>query len=321
MIDTISAAIDADIPVLLWGAPGTGKTAAIRALATSRGARLTTMIGATLDPTDLVRPVMRRGHVDLDVAQWIRELRAGDWLFLDELSCSPPSVQAALLRLVHERAVAGYQLPAIRVLAAANPSDHAADYHSLSAAMSNRWAHLDWRPDLDAWLAGELGGWGGPPAPHRAVVCGYLTRNRGAWLSPPEHADDVRGWPSPRAWSMVARVAPHPDLVAGLVGPAAAREFAAWVAEQDLPDPADLLAGAVALPERGDRTYAALMSATAYAIEHDRLPALWSLCARARRDVGLGTARLGVAAAERAGRTVVMTPELQELLAWMRRAS
>jgi MoxR-like ATPase len=67
---------------------------------------------------------------------WARRLTdAGHGLlFLDELTTAPPAVQAAMLRVVLERAVGDVELPAsVRIVAAANPAEQAADGWELTA--------------------------------------------------------------------------------------------------------------------------------------------------------------------------------------------
>ncbi len=325
---TLLAAISADIPVLLWGAPGTGKTSAVLALAQARGAHCEVLIGSTLDPSDIARPVVRKGEVELSIAPWARRLaqaikqRKPAWLFLDELSCAPPAVQAALLRVVQERSVADLSLKGVCMIAAANSADQAADHYDLSAATANRWCHLNWDTDVDTWVSGELSGWGTPAAAladARAKVTGYISANRSALLTVPETGVAARGWPSPRSWSNVVRVLSERACVDGLVGPAAAKEFFAWVAANDLPHPADLLAGRAKLPDRGDRMRAALLSCLSYAVSSpEHIPALWELCVAQRKDVGVSVIRLAVRTAQSANIELEMTPALEKAISWIR---
>lgn len=325
---TLLAAISADIPVLLWGAPGTGKTSAVLAAAEAAGAHCEVLIGSTLDPSDIARPVVRKGEVELSVAPWARRLSSAiarkrpAWLFLDELSCAPPAVQAALLRVVQERAVADLSLRGVRMLAAANAADQAADHYDLSAATANRWCHLPWEVDVDGWIAGELAGWGKPDAvlaDGRAKVTSYISANRSALLTVPDPGVAARGWPSPRSWSSVVRVLKERPCVDGLVGPAAAKEFFAWVNANDLPHPADLLSGKAKAPDRGDRLRAALLSCISYAVSSpEHIPALWDLCLAQRKDVGVSVLRLAVRTAQTANLELEMTPALEKAISWIR---
>lgn len=320
----IRACLTSDHPILLWGPPGIGKTARVQALAREAGAHLETLIAAQLDPVDVAgMPLPEADGIRLAPPPYAREIRAAldsgrpAWLFLDEISCAPPAVQAALLRVVHERRVDGIDMRGCRVIAAANPSDTAADGGLLSPAMAGRWRHVDITPDLDAWIAGELSGWGQPQSAARAAaaaaITGFLRRSPSALLAVP--ADLVaagREWPSPRTWSAAIDLlavlpggtgdAAARACVAAAVGAPAAQEWAAWLAAQDLPDPEDLLAGRAKLPTRGDRVYAALGSLAAAALSaHEerarRIDRAWKILSQCRRDIALPTAQIIISGA------------------------
>jgi len=68
-------------------------------------------------------------------------------LFLDEFSTAPPSVQSALLRVVHERVVGDVQLNSnVAVVAAANPPSMSPGGKELAPPTVNRFIHLWWAP-------------------------------------------------------------------------------------------------------------------------------------------------------------------------------
>ncbi len=124
-IAALGVAVAARVPVLLWGAPGTGKTSTIRAMAEVMGWPCETVIASIREPSDFAGlPVVIGDGVRFAPPGWARRLaEAGrGLLFLDELSTAPPAVQAALLRVVLERVVGDREPPAdVRVGAAANP--------------------------------------------------------------------------------------------------------------------------------------------------------------------------------------------------------
>jgi MoxR-like ATPase len=108
-VEALGVAVAARVPVLLWGAPGTGKTSVIRAMATALGWPCETVIASIREPSDFAGlPVVVGEDVRFAPPVWARRLaQAGrGLLFLDELSTAPPAVQAALLRVVLERVVA-----------------------------------------------------------------------------------------------------------------------------------------------------------------------------------------------------------------------
>lgn len=280
----IGSFLAADVPVLLWGPPGTGKTARILAMAAAVGAHVEVLIGSTIDPTDVGGWLLPSGDTvkqapppwALRLADSVREGREA-WLFLDELSCAPPSVQAALLRLVAERKAGVCDLKGVKVVAAANPTDTAADGGLLSPATANRWAHLEVVLDPAAWVQGELGGWGNPrpaeAASKAAPFLAYIERNPQALLALPK-TDAERGgaWPSPRSWSAGLRALVHAPVsertavLGACVGLNTAREAMAWIVEQDLPDPRGILNGTAAWPTRGDRIRATSLAVAAIAL-------------------------------------------------------
>ncbi|WP_239091656.1 MoxR family ATPase, partial [Streptomyces sp. SID14478] len=166
-LEALTLAVAADLPVLLWGEPGIGKTAALTQLAASLDLPLTTVIASVHEPSDfsglpIVGDDPAVQGVPMAPPQWAVELvRAGrGLLFLDELSTATPAVQAALLRVVLERRVGALQLPAgVRIVAAANPPASAADGWELSPPLANRFVHLHWVHDKDVVVRGLGGVW------------------------------------------------------------------------------------------------------------------------------------------------------------------
>ncbi|MBW3614439.1 MAG: MoxR family ATPase [Actinobacteria bacterium] len=313
-VEALGVAVAARVPVLLWGAPGTGKTSAIRAMADAGGLPCETVIAAIREPSDFSGlPVVIDGVVHFAPPRWAERLAEAGYgvLFLDEISTAPPAVQAALLRVVLERVVGDLSLPDdVVVVAAANPPEIAADGWDLSAPLANRFCHLDWTVEAMGFAQGIAGGWKPPRVPDlapeweqhlplaRGLVSAFVSVRPALALDVPVDAAQAgRGWPSPRTWEMVARLwtaaevsgASHEAraaLVSGAVGEAAGLQLLTWQLEMDLPDPEEVLADpdGMALPDRGDRAYAVL-SAVAAAVAADptvdRWNAGWRVLARA----------------------------------------
>ena len=314
-VEALGVAIAAKVPVLLWGPPGSGKTSAIRALAAVMDWPCETVIASIREPSDFAGlPVVGDdGRVRFAPPQWAHHLaeQGRGLLFLDEISTAPPAVQAALLRVVLERVVGDLALPDdVVVVAAANPPEQSADGWDLSAPLANRFCHLDWTVDANAFAEGITGGFAPPVVPQlpsgweahlpraRGLVSAFVRVRPALACAPPEDAAAAgRGWPSPRTWEMAAHLwtaagqaGVVPDvrgaLVRGALGDGAGVEFLSWVEEMDLPDPEAVLADpdAFHLPTRGDRVYAvlsAVVAAVAYEPTEPRWLAGWRVLGRA----------------------------------------
>ncbi|MFD8453953.1 AAA family ATPase [Streptomyces coelicoflavus] len=318
-LEALTLAVAADLPVLLWGEPGIGKTAALTQLATALDLPLTTVIASVHEPSDFSGlPVVGDDPAEQGVPMappdWaVRLVRAGrGLLFLDELSTAPPAVQAALLRLVLERRVGALRLPpGVRIVAAANPRSSAADGWELSPPLANRFVHLQWTHDQDVVVRGLGGTWPRATLPSldpaalgeavryaRRAVCEFLTARPGLVHRLPG-GETRRGgaWPSPRSWEMTLCLIAFATaagssrevlslLVRGTVGDGPGLELMAGLDRMDLPDPETLLAdpaGAV-LPERGDLRQAVLdgvVAAVRKRPDRSRWDAAWALLARA----------------------------------------
>ncbi|MFJ4988613.1 AAA family ATPase [Streptomyces sp. NPDC088732] len=318
-LEALTLAVAADLPVLLWGEPGIGKSAALTQLAAALDLPLTTVIASVHEPADFSGlPVVGDDPAEQGVPMappdWaVRLVRAGrGLLFLDELSTAPPAVQAALLRLVLERRIGALRLPpGVRIVAAANPRSSAADGWELSPPLANRFVHLKWTHDHEVVVRGLGGTWPRATLPTldprrlpeavafaRRAVCGLLAARPALVHQLPANETRRGGaWPSPRSWEMTLRLIAFATaagssrdvlslLVRGTVGDGPGLELLASTDRMDLPDPEDLLAdpaGAV-LPERGDLRQAVLdgvVQAVRARPDKSRWDAAWALLVRA----------------------------------------
>ncbi|RMI37147.1 AAA family ATPase [Actinomadura harenae] len=318
-LEALTLAVAADLPVLLWGEPGIGKTAALTQLAASLDLPLTTVIASVHEPTDfsglpIVGDDPATQGVPMAPPQWAVDLvRAGrGLLFLDELSTATPAVQAALLRVVLERKVGALQLPpGVRIVAAANPRASAADGWELSPPLANRFVHLYWVHDRDTVVRGLGGVWPRPRLPRlvpeklpeavayaRQAVCGFL-QARPTLIHRLPSTETRRGgaWPSPRSWEAALTLLAFGTaasvsrevlalLVRGAVGDGPGLELLAHLDRMDLPDPESLLAdpASAELPVRGDlrqATLEAVVAAVGARPQRERWEAGWMVLVRA----------------------------------------
>jgi MoxR-like ATPase len=150
--------------VMLWGAPGVGKSQGVRQLAEA----LESGTGKTVHVHDvrllLFNPIDLRGiptaNADKTLAIWLRpkifqmdgSADVINILFLDELSAAPPSVQAAAYQITLDRTVGEHKLPGnCIVIAAGNRITDQSVAFKMPKALANRLCHLEIECDFESW--------------------------------------------------------------------------------------------------------------------------------------------------------------------------
>lgn len=297
-VTLIDACGRARVPVLLQSHPGEGKSSMIRGLADALGIPCETVLAPCREPADFLGlPVPTGPEDDRSMVYvpplWARTLAAeGQGIaFFDEISATPRDTQAALLSVMLERRVGDIYLPGkVRMIAAANPPESAADVGALSPPLANRLCHFRFEQRTEDVAAGLTTNWASAPASRaiaaddvqlgtsRAMVAGFLTQfPRMKTVFPRTSALDASGpWPSPRTWTMTADVLAHireddtkvrNAAIYGLVGEPAGLQFLEWAKDLDLHDPEEVLANPVCVnwkQDRQDRIYATLQRLVAH---------------------------------------------------------
>ncbi len=270
--------------VMLWGAPGIGKSQAVRQIARE----IEEQAGKKTNVTDvrllLFNPIDLRGiptaNADKTLAIWLRpqifQMDDSDdvvnILFLDEISAAPQSVQAAAYQITLDRVVGEHKLPDnCIVIAAGNRVTDKSVAYKMPKALANRLLHIEIEGSFDSWR-------------HWAVregindkVLGYLSFRNDRLFGFDTTNDDL-AFATPRSWEMVSNilnnVSADPEevnpLIAGLIGNAAAIEFRSWCrVYKDLPSMDDVFNGIAGRPPKStDSMYALISSMTVYAREH-----------------------------------------------------
>ena len=270
--------------VMLWGAPGVGKSQAVRQIAEKIGSST----GKTVHVTDvrllLFNPIDLRGiptsNADKTLAVWLKPQifqmdgseEAVNILFLDEISAAPQSVQAAAYQITLDRVVGEHKLPEnCIVIAAGNRTTDKSVAYKMPKALANRLLHIQVEVSFRAWKEWAIrGGVNGK-------VLGFLSFRQSYLMGFDPSSDDL-AFATPRSWEMVSNILNFIDgdvetaypMIAGIVGTGAALEFRTWTeVYQQLPDIEDIFNGGTpALPQNTDAMYALIASMTAYAREH-----------------------------------------------------
>ena len=269
-------------PLMVWGAPGLGKSSILRDTAAELGIGFIDVRLAQREPVDIRGlPVPGPDGVKWLVAsEWPRDPASRGIILFDEITAADRSLQVAAYEFILDRRLGElYRVPdGWYICAAGNRTEDRAVAATMSSALANRFLHVELQEDAESWIA-----WARTHDIHPSVT-GFI-RYRPELLFRQEGENLERGWPTPRAWERVSRMLGVfgkeggrlvPKVVHGLVGPRAGVEFMAFHKLDETFD--DVLAmmtdpaRPVRIPDRADRKYA-LCAAAAYLLWRGRDPA------------------------------------------------
>lgn len=270
--------------VMLWGAPGIGKSQAVRQIAREIEEETGKKTAVTDVRLLLFNPIDLRGiptaNADKTLAVWLKpqifQMDDSDdvinILFLDEISAAPQSVQAAAYQMTLDRVVGEHRLPDnCIVMAAGNRVTDKSVAYKMPKALANRLLHIEIEGSFESWRHWAV------RAGINDKVLGFLSFRNDRLFGFDSSNDDL-AFATPRSWEMVSNilnnVSADPEeinpLIAGLIGNAAAIEFRSWCrVYKDLPSMDDVFNGiARKVPTKTDSMYAVVSSMTVYAREH-----------------------------------------------------
>ena len=270
--------------VMLWGAPGVGKSQAVRQIAKEIQVKTRKSVRVTDVRLLLFNPIDLRGiptaNAEKTLAIWLKPQifqmdeseSAVNILFLDEISAAPQSVQSAAYQITLDRVIGEHKLPDnCIVIAAGNRLTDKSVVYKMPKALSNRLMHIDVESSFDSWKR-----WAIEKGINEKVI-GFLDFKRD-YLSGFDSSNDDLAFPTPRSWEMVSNVLNFIEgdvnkayhLIAGLVGTGVAVEFRSWAKiYSELPNIKDVFNGkSVDVPKGNDVVYALCSSMVAYAREH-----------------------------------------------------
>ena len=231
----------ADVPSMIWGPPGIGKSDIAYQFANSMNAKLFELRANLFDPVDV-----RGGLKVVEQADGTYRTRYGvpedypdtDYqgavvLFIDELPNAPKATQNALLQLLLNKRIGTYELPANTIiLAAGNRAQDRAAVHEMPTPVRNRFAHYTLEANVDDWVK-----WAMNHGVHDSITS--FIRMRPSLLHSTDGTDYA--FPSPRTWTMLDRKLPHmaDDFYgcSSMIGDGPAGEYLSYKAiYKDMPD-------------------------------------------------------------------------------------
>ncbi len=282
-------------PVMLWGAPGIGKSQIVAQVALKHNAQMIDIRLSQMEPSDLRGIPFKNGAlVDWSIPSLLPDAkRHGEFgiLFLDEITSAPPTVSAAAYQLILDRRLGDYQVPeGWAIFAAGNRAGDRGVTYSMPAPLANRFSHYELEVNLDDWVA-----WAYKNQIDERII-GFL-RYRPEHLFAFDAARNPIAFPSPRTWEFTHRALQKFDRDLDLfrhaaiacVGEVAGVEVATFVEHlADLPDLDDIVNGKpVSIPKAIDLQYAICAALVGRAIgsrEADNVRVIWGNILNFARD-------------------------------------
>jgi len=262
-------------PVMLWGAPGVGKSQIINQVGTRHEVNVIDIRLSQMEPSDLRGIPFREKHqVEWAIPSMLPNVeRHGSTgiLFLDEITSAVPSVSAAAYQLILDRRLGDYRVPdGWAIFAAGNRQGDRGVTYTMPAPLANRFSHFEVDLNLDDWVA-----WAYQAGIDERII-GFL-RFRPELLFDFDPAHNPVAFPTPRSWEFAHRALQkfmdHPLLLLGslqaCVGDAAGIELKAFIDSLDqMPDLDAILRGeAVKSPKEIDLQYAVASALVGRAIK------------------------------------------------------
>ena len=260
-------------PLMVWGAPGLGKSTILRSVAEELGIGFIDVRLAQREPVDIRGlPVPGEDGVNWLVAsEWPRDPKSRGIILFDESTAADRSLQVAAYEFILDRRLGElYRVPdGWYICAAGNRTQDRAVAATMSSALANRFLHVEMTDDVESWIK-----WATAHSIHPAVT-GFI-RFRPSCLFNQEGENLERGWPSPRSWERVSHMVKQfgdnnvsllRKVVYGLVGNRAGVEFMEFFKlNATFDDVLEMMtdpAVKVKIPAEADRRYA-LCSAMTY---------------------------------------------------------
>ena len=292
---TLKILVEARQPVMVWGAPGCGKSEVAQQVAAEGGRTYYDVRALLLDPVDL-RGIPWRDSDNR--TRWAppdflppTDSTALYLVNLEELPSGVPMVQAALFQLVRDRKCGEYELPeGASLMACGNREGDRGVTHRMPTPLASRFVHLEIKVDVPDWCAWAAGH---DIAPE---VLFYI-QMRPEMLHEFDPQSREAAFACPRTWEFVSNVvnqrgsldpAAERALFRGAVGEAAAVEFSAFLKVwRELPHPKAVIDDPenAAVPENASALIA--LCGSLYRMADDvNLGSIVSYAMRLRREVG-----------------------------------
>lgn len=253
------------LSVMIWGAPGIGKSSIVQQTATDNGYDFIDVRLSQLAPTDLRGlPVPDSGTTYWFPPEFLPQQGQGI-LFLDEINMAPPAMQGVAQQLILDRKVGNYQVPEDWLIwSAGNRKEDRASVFDMPSPLANRFIHLDVETAIEDFRRYAFN------YDIDQKMIGFLAFREDLLHN---HNPDEMAWPSPRSWEMADRLHKAELDIAPAVGTAAAAEFYAYLdVTENIPDIMGIVSGQKQppFPDETSLRYATIMSLVGHSKDSDK---------------------------------------------------
>lgn len=278
-------------PLMLWGAPGIGKSQIVRTAAKNCGnLPLVDIRLSSLEPSDLMGLPFRtddKMHF-AKMSLLPSDPNSEGVLFIDEINDAPPAVSAIAYQLILDRRINDYVLPnGWRLVAAGNRTKDRGLARPMPAPLQNRFQHYAMEPSIKDLLRYFAENNLSPE------VSGFLAFRPAQMF---QFDPDNIAWASPRTWEKLARMLPHISnkitnasrlkMYQALVGSIAGTEFLGFQAlRRELPTMVEIETNpkGATLPDTPAAQYATVVMLIGYA-QKDNFEAVATYASRLHGD-------------------------------------
>lgn len=247
VIDLLSLAYRANVPAMLVGAHGLGKSEIAAAAARALSIEIISRDLSLMEPPDLVGlPRLEGGATTFMPPEFLpRETGRGGFLLIEEINRAPRYMQATCLELLTSRRLNSYRLPdGWLPVACINPKVEGYHVDLLDAALMSRFMRIDVCAAVNHWAA-----WARQPESNiHPKIVEYVE-------SVPNSLDESQGGSNPRSWAYASRTLMaagadlldrSPDTIItalnGLIGPVHTTALMRLILGTELPlKPADVV--------------------------------------------------------------------------------
>jgi hypothetical protein len=240
----VLAALQADVPVMLWGPPGVGKTDVLKQVSRKiYGKDPIILPMSLLAPTDLSLPYPNVQTHKLEVFFSDMLPTEGEGLIiLDDLNTASSIIQAQAYFLLLERKLGTYVVPkGYRITATGNRVEDRGVYNRMPVPLISRMVNVTVRPDLEAFISYCYKNNINP------YIIGFLRAFNQYLLQDPKTVVEGEGMACPRSYAMLSKILEYTDsldAIVAVIGRSAGGAFKTFLnLTSQVPNPEDILEG------------------------------------------------------------------------------